>query len=49
MHNACAVFVICSLSGSTSFFQHLINGTILEEKKVIEHKMRVLIFHATFV
>ena len=32
--------VICSLSGSAFFFSHsLMYGTILEKKKVVEHKM----------
>ena len=42
--------VICGLSASTIFFAHyLIKGTIFEINKVIEHKMRVLIFSVTFV
>jgi hypothetical protein len=40
---------ICGLSDSTIFFPHyLINGAIFG-KKVIEHKMCVLILSTTFV
>ena len=40
--------VICDLPGCTIFFSnYLINSTIFE-KKVIEHKMCVLIFSTTF-
>ena len=42
--------VICSLPGSTIFFPHYpINGTILEKKKVTEHKMCVLTISKIFV
>ena len=41
--------VSCGLSGSAIFFPHYpINGTIFEKKKVIEHKMCVLISSTTF-
>jgi len=40
---------ICGLPQSTIFFPHyLINGTIFGKKKVIEHKIRVLIFSSNF-
>jgi len=42
--------VICGLPISKLFFPHyLTNGTILEYKKVIEHKMCVLIFSTNFI
>ena len=42
--------VNCALSGNYHIFPHnLINDTILEKKKVTEHKMCVLIFFPTFV
>jgi hypothetical protein len=42
--------VIHGLSGSTIFFPlYHTNGTILEERKVIEHQMRALIFSTSFV
>jgi hypothetical protein len=40
------LIVICGPSGST-FPHYLINVTIFEEKKVIEHPMCVLIFSTT--
>jgi hypothetical protein len=40
--------VICRLSGSTMF--HITSQTArLSKKKIIEHKMRALIFSKTFV
>jgi hypothetical protein len=50
-HNAHApcFIVTCGLSGTILFSQCLINDTIFERKKVIEHKMCVLIFSTTFV
>ena len=39
--------VICSLSGSTVFF-HIISQTV-RLKKIIEHKMCVLVFSTTFL
>jgi hypothetical protein len=48
-HTPC--HIICGLSGFILIFRHyLINGAIFggEKKKVIEHKMRVLIFPTTF-
>jgi len=41
--------VICGLSGSTEFFQIISHIARFSRKKVIEHKMRVLIFYTTFV
>jgi len=40
--------VICGLSGSTVFL-HIISQTARLSKKVIEHKICVLIFSTTFV
>ena len=40
--------VICGLPRSITFF-HLINGTIFENKNVIEHKMCVVISSINFV
>jgi hypothetical protein len=40
--------VICGLLGSTVFF-HIISKMAKFSKKVIEHKMCVLIFSTTFV
>jgi hypothetical protein len=40
--------VICGVSGSTIFFDIILTARFLE-KKVIEHKMCVLIFSTTFI
>jgi len=40
--------VICGLSGSTIFFHVLSKKGTIFEKKVAEHKMRVLIFSTKF-
>jgi hypothetical protein len=40
---------ICSLPGSTIFFPHYLIKVEIFEEKIIEHKMCVLIFSATFV
>jgi len=48
-HAMCMFHIfICALSDST-FPQYLINGKIFEKKRVIEHKLRVLILYTTFV
>jgi hypothetical protein len=39
---------VCILSFSTRFFRHYLMNDTIFEKKVIEHKMYVLIFSTTF-
>ena len=39
---------ICGLSNSTIIFPHYLINCMMFEKKVIEHKMCVLIFSTTF-
>ena len=42
--------VICGLPELYNTYRHyLIRGTIFEKKKIIEHKIHVLIFSITFV
>jgi hypothetical protein len=36
--------VVCGLSGFTTFFHIHIDGTILEKKMFIEHKMCIVIY-----
>ena len=43
-HEKCVCHVVCSQIGCTLFYHIIINGTIFEKKKKIEHKMCVLIF-----
>jgi hypothetical protein len=41
--------VMCGLSGSTIFFPHLINGTIVEKKMYAERKMCFFLSFTAFV
>jgi hypothetical protein len=41
--------VICDLDRSAIFLPHYLTNGTTSEKKVIDHKMRALIFSTTFV
>jgi len=41
--------VICGLSASTIFFSHHVTNSIIFVKKIIEHKICLLIFSTNFV
>ena len=45
----CWCRILCGFSGSTTFFDILINDTIFEKRKIMEREMCVLIFSTTSI